>query len=194
MSDIARETNCHISVNDQPRDNVPSMTISVYAKSHSSAQHDLDIASEKIQKLLAGFMNIVDPGAKGRLMYEVALSYRGKHLPIESTSCAARANDPDSLPNPGPYMSLLELPFEFDLEGRKNFHAKHLLHWKVRQEMERNGCWIKVCGDDFGVPLKFCDPYVFVTGRHWKGVDQSVEYLKNYTREHMHKCGKCRFS
>ena len=81
MSDIARETNCHISVNDQPRDNVPCMTISVYAKSHSSAQHDLDIASEKIQKLLAGFMNIVDPGAKGRLMYEVALSYRGKHLP-----------------------------------------------------------------------------------------------------------------
>ena len=91
-------------------------------------------------------------------------------------------------------MSLLELPCEFDLEGRKNFHAKHLLHGNVRQEMKRDGCWIKVCGDEFGVPLKFCDPYVIVTGKHWTVVDQSVEYLKNYTREHMHKCGKCRFS
>jgi len=186
---VERETHCCITMNYNKspgyRDNVaaPPISLTIDARSHTSTLRDLNDAREKIQELLLDYMDVIlDGGSKGRLIYEVASSCGGDHRPRASTSYAVRANDS--------FMSLVELPF-LSQEGRR-FHASFLLQHPVLIRMKGLNCRIKVCGDEFRVPLKFCDPHVIITGRHWQDVDRAVEIVKDAIGRHMSKCS-CAF-
>ena len=141
----------------------------------------LDEAREKLQELLMHYLDFIgDSAAKGRLTYEVASSCTGPHRPKESTSNAVGWRGPNG---PG-YLSLVELPFEFH-NGIRSFHAQMILQTQKNQHMKRLGCLIKIYGDDFGAPLKYCDPYALVSGGSWQNVDIAVEIVRDALKTHM---------
>ena len=155
-----------------------------------SALQCIDDAREKVQELLLDFMEIIDDaGAKGRLTYEVASSCAGRHNPTDSTSNAVGWRGP----NGSGFLSLIELPFVY-IDGRKSFHA-HMVTQTLENShcVNRLGCLIKVFGDDFGVPLKYCDPYALVSGASWQAVDEAVEIVRDAIEEHMRIC-RCTYS
>jgi hypothetical protein len=111
-----------------------------------------------VQDLLLDYLDYIDdPGAKGRLSYETALSCTGCHRPVDSTSCAVEWKGP----NWSGFISLVELA-KFNV-GRW-FNASTILDEQDGQNIQRLGCSIKMYGDAFGVPLKYCDPYLLVSG------------------------------
>ncbi len=150
----------------------------------------IDDAREKVQELLLDFMDIIDDaGAKGRLTYEVASSCAGGHNPRDSTSNAVGWRGPNGYG----FLSLVELPFLY-IDGRKSFHAHMVIQTLDNsQQVKRSGCLIKVFGGDFGVPLKYCDPYALVSGGSWQAVDAAVEIVRDVIKEHMRIC-RCTYS
>lgn len=47
----------------------------------------------------------------------------------------------------------------------------------LRAVSQRTGCTVKICGDHFNVPVKYCDPYVFVFGDNKQNVDEAYLIL-----------------
>ena len=140
--------------------------------------HRLTDAREKVQDLLLDYLDYIDdPGAKGRLSYETALICTGCHRPADSTSSAVEWKGP----NWSGFISLVELPK--CNEGRL-FNASTLLDEQEGQNIQRLGCSIKIYGDAFGVPLKYCDPYLLVSGGTWQNVDKAVEIVRNAISNH----------
>ena len=149
----------------------------------------LDEAREKLQELLMHYLDFIDDSAaKGRLTYEVASSCTGPHRPKESTSNAVGWRGPNG---PG-FLSLVELPFVFH-DGIRSFHAHRILQTQKTQHMKRLGCLIKIYGDDFGAPLKYCDPYALLSGGSWQNVDEAVEIVRDALKRHMSTCS-CTYS
>lgn len=200
--DVQRESNCGVRVNfnnrsPRCRDNihVPAnpITITVQSFSRATALRDLDYARELLQDLLLDYMDVVhDDGSKNRMLYEVAstiiIVQGDKNVdilqdlrPRDSTSRAVRTK------NDG-FMTIVELPFT----SKKDYHAGYLLVYPVLSRIKKNNCRIKVCGNQFRVPLKLCDPHVVVTGRRWQDVDSAVAVLQQFIRGHMSKC-TCHF-
>jgi len=68
-------------------------------------------------------------------------------------------------------------------EGRL-FNASTILDEQEGQNIQRLGCSIKIYGDAFGVPLKYCDPYLLVAGGSWHNVDKAVEIVRNAISSH----------
>ena len=144
----------------------------------------IDDAREKLQELVLDYMDFIgDPGAKGRLFYEVASSCTGPHCPEESTSHAVGWRGPNGCG----FLSLVELPFVLH-DGIRSFHAHMILQTQNNQRVKRLGCSIKVYGDDFGVPLKYCDPYALVSGGSWRDVDEAVAIVREAINMHMSTC------
>ena len=149
----------------------------------------LDEAREKVQELLMHYLDFIgDSAAKGRLTYEVASSCTSPHCPKESTSNAVGWRGPNG---PG-FLSLIELPFVFH-DGIRSFHAHMILQTQKTHHMKRLGCLIKTYGDDFGAPLKYCDPYALVSGGSWQNVDEAAEIVRDALKMHMRICS-CTYS
>ncbi len=193
LVDIGRESDCTISINGFNKGSLsqtPDALIRINIKSNSSNLQDLDDAREKVMNHLLDYMDIIDDaGAKGRLTYEVAMSYFSPHNPTDSTSNAVGWRGP----NGSGFLSLIELPFVY-IDGRKSFHAPMVTQTLENSHcVKRLGCLIKVFGDDFGVPLKYCDPYALVSGASWQAVDEAVEIVRDAIEEHMRIC-RCTYS
>ena len=140
--------------------------------------HRLTDAREKVQDLLLDYLDFIDdPGAKGRLSYEIALRCTGCHRPVDSTSSAIEWKGP----NWSGFISLLELP---SCNVGRLFNASKILDGQVGQNIQHLGCSIKVYGDAFGVPLKYCEPYLLVSGGTWQNVDEAIEIVRNAISNH----------
>lgn len=187
MKDIGQQSNCAIVVNYNspgPRNctGIPAapITLTIRSRCRLPVLRDLDHAREMIIALLSDHMDAInDGGAKGKMMYEVASSCSGEHRPRDSTSRAVRVG--------GNFISLVELPFASEQRG---YHAGYLLSRFILRvkEMKESRCILRICGDDYNVPLKSCNPHVIVTGRHWQDVDRVVEMVKDEIENHMRQC------
>ncbi len=152
-----------------------------------SAVQCIDDAREKLQELLLGYMDFIgDSGAKGQLTYDVASSCTGPHCPKESASNAVGWRGPNGFS----FLSLVELPFVLH-DGIRSFHAHMILQTQKNQHLKRLGCFMY--GDDFGVPLKYCDPYALVSGGSWQDVDEAVGIVREAIKTHMRICS-CAYS
>lgn len=140
--------------------------------------HRLTATREKVQDLLLDYLDVIDdPGAKGRLSYETALNCTGCHHPMDSTSCAVEWKGP----NWSGFISLVELA---KCHVGRLFNSSTILDEQEGQNIQRLGCSIKMYGDAFGVPLKYCDPYLLVSGGTWQNVDKAVEIVRNAILNH----------
>ncbi len=127
---------------------------------------------------------IGNSGAKGRLIYEVSPS----STDCRANNCVVEWRGPNG---PG-FLSLVELPFVLH-NGRRSHHSHMIIQTlENSQRVKRLGCLIKVYGDDFGVPLKYCDPYALITGGSWQDVDEAVEAVRGAINMHMSTCA-CTF-
>lgn len=184
MKDIGREVNAHFKVNfiDDEQVKTP-ITITVDAHSKEEAQRTHRLALEQTLELMLSFIN---DGSKGRMVHDIAASCGGGHRPNNSTSNAVRIRNPFDNGRSA-LVAIIELPSEFRHE-RREFHAKYLLNSKFLAKIRSVHCSIKLCGDDFNIPTRYCDPYVFVSGGHWQQVDQAAQVIKDAIRWHMDKC------
>ena len=201
VSNVEGETNTEISVNlDRAfnRGNNPTapMTITVNANSRLSALRDLNDAREKVQELLLSYTDVIDWGAKGRLIYEVASSCSGPHRPLDSRSRAVKVRDPFGAYQD--FMSLVELPFfQARPGGKKSFHAAFLLRADLLSSLRDLGCYIKVCLDGYTIRIgstetpiqvRHCDAYMLVLANSWQAIDQAVEIVNERIKEHVRRC------
>ena len=187
VTDIAQEKGCRISVKDEFRNNVCTMTLVVekYGDNNHQLALRLDDICEKIQELLMDYLDFIgDPGAKGRLIYEVALSSTGRMKGFRND--IVRARDPYGF---GSFITLVELPSVIvPSSNRKTFHAKYILQKPILREIKRLACFIKICGDDFGTSLKLCEYYVIVSGTDPQRVDEAAHMVKKEISCHMEHC------
>ena len=196
---IRQETSCsiHIDYNDQPsspHNKTPDlfMTVTVTPLNPPTAQQDLTTARFKLEQLFLDYVGS-DDGCKGRLLYELASSCWGPHRPKDSTSGAVKQRDPFKTDDPNymVYMSVVDLPSKASSRKgeRRSFHGKFLLApltlYRISQE---NGCRIKLCGDEFRIPVEYCDPYVLVMGKFWQNVDRAVDIVKEEIQRHLRQC------
>lgn len=128
---------------------------------------------EKVQDLILDYLDSIgDSGAKGRLIYEISSTCDGTHRSNESTSNAVRWRGPRKTV----FLSLLELPID---DIGKTFSSHNLLDAIENQRMKRLGCSIKVYGDDSGVPMTLCNPYLLVSGELLKSIDEACVIVRN---------------
>ena len=127
-------------------------------------------ALQKVDELLLDYLDLVgDPGAKGRMTYEVAASCPGPHRPTDSTSNAVGWKSPNGYV----FLSLIELPLGCNY-GSETFCTKLL---SVASHL---GCFVKIYGD-----VKHCNPYVLVNGKTWGNVpDEAVEKVRGIIESH----------
>lgn len=184
MNLIAHETNCHIVVKFHASD-PNSMIIKVDASSSPSMRKSLDNIPRPITDLLLGYSDLDRDGAKGRLVYEIAVQCRGPHRPNASTSRAVQVPNPFNS-HQSEFMTVLELPHDV-YKGRKEYHADYLQNSRFLDRIGRD-CSVKFCGDAFGTPTRYCAPYVFVSGKRYQDVDWTAEMVKEEIRRHMDKC------
>ena len=197
---IARETNCKICINYNPRAPIshdgrpllPPITITVKANSSPNRSYtELREARLKIQELLLDFVG--RDGCRGRLVYEAALSCWGAHRPKKSTSRAVQADDPlNGAGSRGRFMTVLPLPYICGSNGgRKVYHAANLLVTDIQRRLtyEANS-YVKLVGNEFKVPCN-CEPHVLVMGSSFQGVDKGAKIVKEVVRDHMRVCS-CR--
>ena len=157
------------------------MSISIDALCHNTAQRDIHNARVMVQELLLTFLErINDYGSKGRLIYELASSCSGEHCPEESNSRAVEARNPYG--GCWKYLSLVEFPFETKTDGSRQYHFAHFHESTTFGKCKQYDCYINVC------PVKYCAPYVLVSGRHWQTVDKVVGLVKNDMKRHMDHC------
>ena len=163
----------------------PPMCITI--GSNELSQSDLDIACEKVMHHLLDFMDFIDDaGAKERVIYEVASSYVGR--PRDSTSKAVGWKDSNGDLR---FLSLIELTTPFILrDGCNAFHAD-IQTLEKSDQMNHLSCRIKLHGDVFGLTLKYCNPYVLVSGHSWTNVDKTVQMVRNVIKTYNNR--PCRF-
>mmetsp|Transcript_30474 Transcript_30474/g.56294 ORF Transcript_30474/g.56294 Transcript_30474/m.56294 type:complete len:523 (+) Transcript_30474:104-1672(+) len=195
VKSIGRETNCGIRVNSNHREiNHPlaPIVITVDAFTRKSALRDLTYARLKLQELLLDYVG--NDGSRGRLIYELALSCWGAHRPKKSTCNAVNARDPFDGDRWGnKFMTILALPYHSS-GGRKVYHDAKLLtaHALARIRNEAKS-YIKLVGDEFRVPVKFCEPYVFVVASSLKDIDKAAEIVREVIDKHVQLCS-CKLS
>ena len=183
MVDIGSVTNCKININGFKRRSdtvVPPMIITI--RSNESSQSDHDIACEKVMHHLLDYMDFIDDaGAKERVIYEVASSYTGPHCPRDSTSKAVRWKDSNGDQR---FLTLIKLSSPYILhDGCNAFHAD-IQELEKSEQMNHLSCQIKLYGDVFGFKLKYCNPYVLVSGHSWTNVDKAVEMVRNVVKKY----------
>lgn len=137
-------------------------------------------AREKLYGLLLEYLDVErDEGAKGRLIYELALS---EHREERSHTGVVQARDPFGF---GSYISVVELPFTSQ-HGRRSYHAKCVLQKQILVRIKKLGCLIKVC--DITIPVASCNPYVLVVGTTREATDMSVHVVREALERHMETC------
>mmetsp|Transcript_30475 Transcript_30475/g.56296 ORF Transcript_30475/g.56296 Transcript_30475/m.56296 type:complete len:92 (+) Transcript_30475:502-777(+) len=90
-------------------------------------------------------------------------------------------------------MTILALPYHSS-GGRKVYHDAKLLtaHALARIRNEAKS-YIKLVGDEFRVPVKFCEPYVFVVASSLKDIDKAAEIVREVIDKHVQLCS-CKLS
>eukprot|EP00804_Cyclotella_cryptica_P006054 CCRYP_010680-RA/>CCRYP_010680-RA protein AED:0.07 eAED:0.07 QI:137/1/1/1/1/1/2/495/547 len=138
---IQKETKCDFHVLWKESSEKP-MTIQIKHSQLSGvlAQRNLIAARRRIEDLLLKFKlpnlpSIEEDGSKGRLLYEVANSYKGAHTPKGTKCGAVYQRNPLSVAQKHCCMSLLELPYTTGVKGKvfhRHFFANQHIGSKVK--------------------------------------------------------------
>ena len=92
------------------------------------------------------------------------------------------------------YINVVELPYSQDpVTKTKEFHGHFITNKQegiLRAVNRKTGCTLKICGDNFNVPLKYCDPYIFLYGDNRIRVDEAylilTDAIKDRLNSHKH--------
>jgi len=131
----------------------------------------------------------ISDGSKGRLFYEIAISCNFLHGSINEKSTSVYQRNPFSDNKNRVYMDVVELPYTRNPTTNSKEFSGHFLMCKhtgvLREVRHKTGCTIKICGDIFNVPVKYCDPYVFLYGEEKHQVDEAVQIFVKAIKERL---------
>ena len=187
--DVGSETNCQIEINGFKTGSAtgrPKMNISI----GSNELSQLDLACKKVMQHLLDYVDFIDDaGAKERVIYEVASSYTGPHCPRDSTSKAVGWKNTNGDLR---FLSVIELNNPYILRDGCFAFLADIQTLEKSDQMNHLSCQIKLYGDVFGVTLKYCNPYVLVSGHSWSNVDKTVLMVQDVIKTHNNN-RPCRF-
>ena len=76
------------------------------------------------------------------------------------------------------WAGIVEIPISHvDENGNTKYSTCPFLCKETDDEMHKVGCTLKVCGDNFGIRLHRCKPYVIITGKQKGNVGKALEYV-----------------
>ena len=187
---MREEINCNMYVYNHESSEEP-MTIRISHLVRERHLKDFHLALKMIQEILLDFQlpnhpKIRHDGSAGRLLYEIGNSCRGGHKPVHSTSNALTGQiNPLSFKGKTCCLSLVELPSD-----GKRVHGKFLEKDWFYSSIRKGGCSMKLCGDEFGFPVRYGKPYVLIVGNSSgiKNVDRAVEMVKKQIEKHRANC------
>ena len=87
------------------------------------------------------------------------------------------------------YINVVELPYHRNpVTKTKEYHG-HFIMCKhegiLRAVSQKTGCTVKICGDHYNVPVKYCDPYVFLYGYYRNKVDEAYLILTDAIKDRL---------
>ena len=195
LQTIGKRTNCSLRMmgGSQPH-------ILVQTKQGKYATDDIRKAANDLEHALLEYIQY--DGSQGRLFYDLARTCKFLHPRGSAGSSSVMQRNPFSQHKEMGWMNIVVLPYELIGGNRRGYHGLYLIEkstsvlGKIHRETASLGnrrVFIKLCGDDFRVPTKFCTPYVFVMGDKPGQVDMAVDILQEAIQHHMRECTLCRF-
>ena len=165
------------------------MTIRISYLLEKKADRDFHRVRKMLQNILLefslpGLPAIGQDGSAGRLLYETGNSCPGSHIPRNTTSDAVMQHkNPFSKHRKTCCLSLVELPSDGG-----QIHGNFLERFHVR--IEQTGCTMHLCGDQFGCPVRYGEPYVLIIGgpQAYQQVDRAVRIVKRQIELHQRNC------
>eukprot|EP00804_Cyclotella_cryptica_P016816 CCRYP_001808-RA/>CCRYP_001808-RA protein AED:0.02 eAED:0.02 QI:136/1/1/1/1/1/4/2242/969 len=193
ISRIGFRTKCTIEIGEWKRTGTPfhhydPTHLFIQSNDNSSFFHaklNISRAKEDVENILIGYIH--NDGSKGRLFYDMAISCSFLHGYITENSKSVHQRNPFSDAKNREYIDVVELPYFNNPTTNSKEFSGHFLICKhagiLREVRHRTGCTIKICGDMFNVPVKYCDPYVFVYGEEKHRVDEAVNIIVNAIKD-----------
>lgn len=195
---LSFQTNCNITVRGPEHrsklsksEASPIMHVVIDPKCHSSNPMR---AKQVIVNSIREFVG--DDGSKGRLAYDAAASEEASRCRGSRHNAVYQSNPFANL-NRKSCMILIELTFKkiHQQNGRiiKDFHGGYLLKSHVLGKISRSGCRLILCGDNFNMKTKLCDPYILICGESPSDVDRAYEIVADCISQHQRTC-PCSYS
>ena len=111
--------------------------------------------------------------ARGRLLYDIALSYSDD---VRPDGIVFQRNPLNSFERV--WMCLVDLPCEVN-EGELKYLVTPFLDSDTFDQMHQANCNMKLCSDNFGVKLIRCRPYALIFGKQVKDTCSGLLVAKN---------------
>lgn len=164
------------------------MHIIVTTRLGGDAQGRLNEARDMIGESI--FEIAKNDGSIGRCYYDFARLYP-ENEDFNSASNAVLQWNPFSGVFKQSWMTVMPLPF-VRVHTKKNepkdeFHGSFIASLREKIWI-KTVCQIRVCGDSFDVPTKYCDPYVFIFGRCREDVDNAFNIVQEAISCHRSNC------
>jgi hypothetical protein len=180
---------------------------------HLNAKDNLRLAKQDVENILQeyihkgmrfndivllmqkGLINVyishILDGSQGRLFYDTAISCSFYHGHINATSTTVHQRNPFIGGDQYVFANIVELPYSKDsMTGANTYHG-HFLMYKyagvLKAVNQNTGCTVKICGDNFNVPVKYCEPYVFIYGDQQQSVDDAYSIVASAIKEKLNE-------
>ena len=155
----------------------------------AECERDVGLAKERLEDALVTYTG--DDPSIGRLFYDIAMSCSLFHQRYGSIVEQRSPYRDISIKGVRSFMNIVELPFVRDETGKEHYHGNFIVNPSlgILARMNREtGCRAKLCGREFGEPMKYSKPYIWVGGRDPNRVADAVEILKAAIRQHRRRC------
>jgi len=193
---IGQKTNCFLRTENCESSRIFDRTnIFIESKNMTNAPTNVREAKEQIEDFLLKY--IQHDGCQGRLFYDIArcdeVFHPRSNVRHFAGSIAIMQRNPFSGRREFGWMSVVELPFEVDLNSRRLYHGHSLIDLQSRLRSEFS-CFIKLCGNEFKrYPIKYGYPYAWVWGKQSQDVDRAIEVILAALKQHRRECRRCQF-
>lgn len=191
------QTNCSIRVRGPEfgskahREMSSVMQVTIVKKNGNNPPSDPMRAKSVIVDSLMEFVG--NDGSKAKLCYDLAASSKD-NICRGSKYNAVFVLNPFSKANQRVCMALFALPStEIQHQPKKTFHGGFLLKAQNTSRINRCKCTMILCGDQYKIPTKLCDPYGVIYGGNAADVHNAMDIVTECISKHRQSCS-CNFS
>jgi len=183
---IGMRSNCSLSLIEEG-----DPYVLIQTKQGKYSTNDIRTAASDLERALMGYVG--NDGSIGRLFYDLARSCKFLHPTGSASSSSVMQRNPFSPDYEMGWMNMVELPYRVEEHQVKVYHGHYILAKGILGRIKHETrCYIKICGNQFNIPTKFCPPYVFVMGDQPGQVDKAVAIIQESIQQHLRSCGQCR--
>ena len=166
---IHETTQCTFLIDERELNGVRWVQLTICEEAEQGS--GIKCAIEKVENALVRLLGSDE--ARGRLLYDIALSYSDD---VRPDGVVFQRNPLNSFERV--WMCLVDLPCEVH-EGELKYIVTHLLDGDTFDQMHQSNCTMKLCREYFGVKLIRCRPYALIFGKQSKDICSGLLVAKN---------------